>query len=77
MKITAIQRAALSHMASAPRGEGSAYGLKVATGLRVTVGTMNALSLKGFVRSDGKPGHMAFPQNATFIITDAGRAALA
>ena len=75
MKLTEIQAVALKAMDESPAGRGSSYGLKVKTGRRVTVNTMNSLSLKKLVVSSGEPGNMAFPQNADFIITDKGRAA--
>lgn len=77
MKLTAIQRTVLAHMAAFPRGEGSAYGMSLATGTHVTVSTMQSLQSNRLVVSDGDPGDMVFPTSATYIITAAGRAAIA
>ncbi len=50
--------------------DASAYGMGVG------LGTLNALSLKGMARIIPQPGNMAFPRNAMWAITPAGRAAL-
>lgn len=50
--------------------EASAYRLGC------SLNTLNALSLKGFVSLVSSLGNMAFPRNATWRITEAGRALL-
>lgn len=72
--ITDIQRAVLCHAAAKPDGTTSAYDAKVGTGRRVTVSTMRTLREKGLLRRIGTAlGRIAFPQNADYQITDAGR----
>ena len=65
--MTPKQTEALSKLATA--GDASAYGLQV------SLNTLYALESKRLVRPIGR-GHMAFPRNGNWQITDAGRAAL-
>jgi hypothetical protein len=66
MKLTKRQIEAMTKLAVE---SGSAYGM------RVSLGTLRALSEKQLVTPVGH-GHMAFPRNGTWKITSAGRAAL-
>ncbi len=68
MKLSEAQRKALSHLSSVQGS--SAYRMKVG------LNTLNALSLRGLVKMDREIGNMAFPHNAIWRITPAGRAAL-
>jgi hypothetical protein len=66
MKLTKRQIEALTKLSAEP---GSAYGM------RVSLGTLSALSDKQLITPTGL-GHMAFPRTATWKITQAGRDAL-
>lgn len=68
MKLSEAQRRALNHLSSVQGS--SSYRMKVG------LGTLNALSLRGLVKVDRELCNMAFPHNACWRITDAGRAAL-
>lgn len=74
VKLTNRQRDSLEYASMKPDGKVCGYELK-GQGIGDT-GTLNQLSWKGFVTPVG-PSHMAFPANAKFQITAAGRAALA
>lgn len=67
VKLTTLQRRALHWLAVEP---GSAYGMQI------SLGTLDALSDRGLASPVGH-GHMAFPRNGTWKITEAGRAAIA
>ena len=75
MTLSKIQKVALIGLASAPRGEASAYELKHFTGHRISTATMWALSSRGLAGMISAPGNMAFPANAVWRITEAGRRA--
>lgn len=66
MKLSAKQRETLTLLREKDE---SAYGM------RVSLATLEALSRTGLVRAIGH-GHMAFPRNGTWRITDAGKAAI-
>lgn len=66
MKLSAKQREALTKLREK---DGSAYGMKV------SLATLEALSRMALVRAVGM-GHMAFPRNGNWRITDAGKAAI-
>jgi hypothetical protein len=66
MRLSPKQREALTRLREK---DGSAYGMKV------SLATLEALSLIGLVRAIGH-GHMAFPRSGTWRITDDGKAAI-
>lgn len=67
MKLTPTQHRALRALAA---GFGSAYAAKV------SMATLWALSRRGLADPVYEPGHMAFPRNGKWRISDAGLAAL-
>lgn len=76
MALSGIQKIALRALADKPRGEASSYDLKVSTGFSISTGTMQALTNRGLAFKVAAPGNMAFPQNAVYRVTEAGREAL-
>lgn len=68
MKLSEAQRRALDHLASVQGS--SSHRMKVG------LNTLNSLALRGLVKMDSEVGDIAFPHNACWRITDAGRAAL-
>lgn len=68
MKLSEAQRRALTHLASCQGS--SAYKMKVG------LNTLDALARRGFAQMDHGIGDVAFPHNARWRITSAGRAAL-
>lgn len=70
MKLTPKQIEVLTFLNDPDVSPASAYAMGC------SLGTLNALSLKGLVRIVYGPGHMAFPRHALWRITQAGRKAL-
>lgn len=75
-KLSKFHLAALRGLADKPKQTASAYDLKVSTGWRITVSTMQGLRDRGLVVASSQPGSLAFPADHSYILTDRGRKVL-